>query len=1036
MTCVKKESKAMAKLFITPLGSSCRTKFCDELQVLEYGVGAIVLPNRIVMDDVRRHYTNVETVGIDTLATKLLNLNGYVTFHQINRRSQELIVEDFLNTLVEQKQMDYFGELVAKPGFVKAMTSLVGQLSRSGSTQEQILHALSAWGRSGNLGQKDIEVALLYKFYRYYLKSKQWFDLEGKYRLALYVLQNEQVKLPWQQLYFCDFYSFDALQLELIKALSKRCKVQIGLCYEKELENTERKNLFEATRTTYMELESLCLDEGIEQYTPNQDISSGCAHLVHGLGLKHAPIPQSDDVQLYCFTKREQELRYTLTKVKHLLKNGVAADKILITVRDLNQFTGLRLIADEYGLPINLAQTSSLAVQPLAELLLLPLKAAVDNHDGAEAYIKLLTAPLARLLLQIDGESINKLRQDNYFKSRSAVQQKMRQEGLTDSVVELVDAFLQQLAPKADILTYGKQFLELVEQLQLEKTLGSLYQAGKLELVGLRLVLQSKSLFVNTVQQLMDDYENCGQAEKALSLNEWQQILADAVQEQSIVIQSGRPDGILITEVTNVQGLAFDYVFVLGLREGVFPKVNNENWIYNDKERKELAGAGLELPNTSLAYAEDASFFGAAIGCARKQVVLSYFQDDQAGASSYIGAVQRLFIDSKPCINSKGEEEAQEQQVVKNPAKACASAEELSQDFCLKTDAWLQEYWGELTLAAAEADYKRRENMLYNGVLADNNLQKQVAKNVGTSFSASALELYAACPFQYLGQRVWRQQEFAALEDVLTAADEGDLLHQVLASFTEKHLHAKIYELPLVDLQHELEGIFDKAAQEALEQGKIVNGLLWQAEAPRLLNMLKRWLHYEYEDQKQWSFTPCAVEWDFSSKNGKPLPLRLSDGTRVTLNGRIDRIDSDGQRLFITDYKRSKSSVPSGKDLATGFDVQLPLYILAAAGLFKNAGSVAGGAYFILKEGERQSFLLEQVDNRNVTDSKKYTKEISQSWANFQSFAQKLIVGYIEDIYAGNFAVEPPKSCSDYCQMKDICRLAQVGQAKGGSANE
>ena len=41
----------MAKLFITPLGNSCRKKFCEELQEIEYGIGAIVLPNRIVMED-------------------------------------------------------------------------------------------------------------------------------------------------------------------------------------------------------------------------------------------------------------------------------------------------------------------------------------------------------------------------------------------------------------------------------------------------------------------------------------------------------------------------------------------------------------------------------------------------------------------------------------------------------------------------------------------------------------------------------------------------------------------------------------------------------------------------------------------------------------------------------------------------------------------------------------------------------------------------------------------------------------------------
>ena len=65
-----------------------------------------------------------------------------------------------------------FNELLEKTGFVKAMTSLVGQLSRSGSTQEQIVNVLREWGREGNWGQKDKEVALLYQFYRKYLKEK------------------------------------------------------------------------------------------------------------------------------------------------------------------------------------------------------------------------------------------------------------------------------------------------------------------------------------------------------------------------------------------------------------------------------------------------------------------------------------------------------------------------------------------------------------------------------------------------------------------------------------------------------------------------------------------------------------------------------------------------------------------------------------------------------------------------------------------------------------------------------------------------
>ena len=111
--------------------------------------------------------------------------------------------------------------------------------------------------------------------------------------------------------------------------------------------------------------------------------------------------------------------------------------------------------------------------------------------------------------------------------------------------------------------------------------------------------------------------------------------------------------------------------------------------------------------------------------------------------------------------------------------------------------------------------------------------------------------------------------------------------------------------------------------------------------------------------------------------------------------------------------------------------------MLAVAGLYKDANRVAGGCYYVLQKGERKSsLLLEQVDNDNVVDGKRYTKEISQSWDSFQGFAQKLIASYIEGIYAGDFAVAPRKGCSDYCQLKDICRLAQVGQAKGGNERE
>ncbi|MBQ3540283.1 MAG: hypothetical protein IJA40_00875, partial [Phascolarctobacterium sp.] len=221
----------MAKLYCVPLGHSPRSLFYDKLQSVGYDKGVLVLPSRLLMHQAQRE-ANIRTIDIDFLATTILNDNGYLNLKPINSRSQELVIKDLVKFLAQRDKLEYFEALAEKQGFIKALASLVRQLSRSGVTEVQIMNALENWGRTGNQGQKDWEISQLYALYRKYLKDNDWFDLEGKYRLAIKVLQEEKVKLRWQEVCISDFYTFDALQLEFIKALSKRTNVSVGLMYE------------------------------------------------------------------------------------------------------------------------------------------------------------------------------------------------------------------------------------------------------------------------------------------------------------------------------------------------------------------------------------------------------------------------------------------------------------------------------------------------------------------------------------------------------------------------------------------------------------------------------------------------------------------------------------------------------------------------------------------------------------------------------------------------------------------------------------
>ena len=485
--------------------------------------------------------------------------------------------------------------------------------------------------------------------------------------------------------------------------------------------------------------------------------------------------------------------------------------------------------------------------------------------------------------------------------------------------------------------------------------------------------------------------------------------------DYQVTLVDGRNDGVLITEVINAQGLEHKYVFLMGLREGEFPTGSNENWIYSDKERSELAGLGIDMPTSTLAYGEDAYFFASTVALAKESLVLTYHVDDKAGASAYVDEAKKKYNVNVENILSK------------EPAslgEACIDGRKIS-------FAWIIANLGPFVFAGSTVDSTRENFGVYRGVFKSEELSKEVEAFVGNVFSPSSLEVYAQCPFRFLGERVWKQKEFVEKEELAAPADEGSLLHATLAKFLGKHLQEKLLKYEFSLLWEELQKDFQEVCAEFVANGTLEENELWEAERNRLLNVLRRWLSYEYELQGQWDFVPCAVEWDFSSKNGKPLRLSLPDGRSFAIMGRLDRIDKNGDKVFVTDYKLS--TTPAGSDLPAGIDLQLPVYLLAASELYGK--KVAGGGYLSLKNTERKSTVkLDDIElpfNKRSTD---YFADAEDKWQAFSQFSQQLLQNYVQGIYEGNFDVLPKKNCSPYCPLKDICRVNLLEQ--GGEADE
>lgn len=1002
--------KLNLEVWTVPLGASLREQFCAALKKLLYGTGVLVLPTGLLQKHVQEKY-NVQVSGFDTLANKILNLNGYAYLDAVNYRSQQLLVEQAVAYCVEQGKLPYLARLQAKPGFVKHMTTLLTQLSRSGATVAQITTALNEWGRQGNLRLKDRDVTEVYTVYRMLLKMQNRFDLEGKYRLALKILrEQEQPRLPWQVIYLSDFATLDALQLELLLALAKHCMVKVGMCYEGE------QSVCAVSQTTLERLAQAVkvLPASGIQGERGEDLQ----HLVENLGRVQAPkvaLSAQPQVELREYTNQQTELAGVFTDIKAQLLAGAKLQNFAVAVYDLNNYNGLRQLADEYGIPLTMPQTELLGGQPLTEFLQTMLAAVADTRTGVEAYFALLTSALGKLLFADSLENCHKLREDTYFTLRSSVQMavgKWLEAKTKPLLLTQIDTFLEQCPRKATVPEYTQCLTDFLQALQLPQQLGALYKQGGLALAGLQNYLQTEQLLQDNLRALADDYTKCDLAQQKYALDEFCQLWQESLKDASIITAKARQDGLLVTNAVQLQGLSFKKVYVLGLREGEFPAGNRENWLYNDQERGELQSLGLGLPTTYSAYASDAAVFAGVVAVATEKLVLSYYKDDEGEASPYVDAVQGLFTNLE---------------VTRVEDKPLASLQEALAKSSYCEPAWLEQQVGKEVLTAARIDLQRIAST--NGILENEDLLKTLQERLGHKFSATALANYVSCPFKYLGMELWREQGSTEKSEQLDGGTRGSLFHDTVAKFVATYVQGKPASYEAAAMWPQLKAIYQREVAEYIEQGKIYANEFWPSESARLERTLAWWLAYELTEQQQWSnFKPLALEKNFGSRD---LTVRLETQAQVPvlLKGRVDRIDGNDTQAFVTDYKTG--AAPGENEFKQGTDLQMAFYLLAAEKICRDK-EVLGGDYLSLKKQQRLGGVAwKATGNSNIKVAGKKNAPTYTSWEEVKQACLTMILEPVEALYAGNFAVRPrDKDACTYCPLKDICRQNVVTQGK------
>ena len=183
------------------------------------------------------------------------------------------------------------------------------------------------------------------------------------------------------------------------------------------------------------------------------------------------------------------------------------------------------------------------------------------------------------------------------------------------------------------------------------------------------------------------------------------------------------------------------------------------------------------------------------------------------------------------------------------------------------------------------------------------------------TLSVSAHRHLIDCPYKFFAAYGLKLKPRETVREALEKADYGSLVHQALEIF---HTGKEGYPEPLgemLDLENRsqaialLEQISDKVFSQRLE-----DNLEHRAWLRRWWVLIPEYIDWQTQRQVTWAFTAAELEAETTLSPGR------------TLQGRVDRIDSNPTGKAILDYKTG--GAPKQEEVDSGEEVQLPSYAL------------------------------------------------------------------------------------------------------------
>jgi CRISPR/Cas system-associated exonuclease Cas4 (RecB family) len=484
---------------------------------------------------------------------------------------------------------------------------------------------------------------------------------------------------------------------------------------------------------------------------------------------------------------------------------------------------------------------------------------------------------------------------------------------------------------------------------------------------------------------------------------------------------------VFVGAIDEARARSFDVVFLPGLAEGLFPRRAFEDPLLLDVHRRTLT-AGLTLQNDRVA--RERLLLRIAAAAASTRLVVSYPRMDAVEArprvpSFYAMEVVRAAEGRLPDLRNfekRAASAAPARLGWPAPLDQSQAIDDAEYDLATlgpyvnmeRRDARgkgryllqanqhlarsLRGRWRRWKKSWSAADGIVDPDAATLAVLAGNRLGAR-------SYSPSALQHFAACPYRFLLHGIHRlrpRDEAVALErmDPLT---RGSLFHAaqfVLFRRIESNAvgTGDIYKL--------MDRVLEEVAAEYAEKLAPAIPGVWATEVEDLRIDLRGWLRNLEKEIAEWR--PTYYEYAFGlprtgdhDPNSTEEPAVIADGVR--LRGSMDVVERHGTRgvLRITDHKTGKPPAEAPVYVGRGLFLQPLLYALAAEKLLDEPVE-SGRLYYCTQRGGYQEYELRLTDTARAQ-------------------VRKALGAIDEAIEKGFLPAAPQKDACHTCDYRPVC---------------